>query len=81
MALTPIEVKVLSPQRLIFEGQAKSIILPGESGVFEIAPHHKRLLSRLLGGFVIIDNKRMSIKRGVVKAGLNKVTIIVEEDD
>lgn len=74
-----LELLVLSPERLIYEGQASSIVLPGENGVFEILPFHKRLLSRLLAGLVIIDRKVMRIKRGVVKVGLNRVTLIVEE--
>ena len=74
-----IDLLILSPERLIYEGRASSVILPGEHGVFEILPFHKRLMSRLLAGLVIIDRKVMRIKRGVVKVGLNQVTIIVEE--
>lgn len=74
-----LELLILSPERLLYEGKAASVILPGENGVFEIMPFHKRLLSRLLAGLMIIDKKAMRIKRGVVKVGLNQVTIIVEE--
>ena len=74
-----LDLLVLSSERLIYEGQATSVVLPGENGVFEVLPFHKRLLSRLLAGLVIIDKKAMRIKRGVVKVGLNRVTIIVEE--
>ena len=74
-----IDLLILSPERLIYEGKAFNVILPGEHGVFEILPFHKRLMSRLLAGLVIIDKKVMRIKRGVVKVGLNQVTIIVEE--
>lgn len=74
-----LEVLVLSPQRLIYEGRAGQVVLPGETGVFEVLPHHKRLLSRLLAGFLTVDQKTIWIKRGVVKVGLNQVTIIVEE--
>lgn len=74
-----LDLLILSPERLIYEGKAASVILPGEHGVFEIMPFHKRLLSRLLAGLMIIDQKALRIKRGVVKVGLNQVTIIVEE--
>ena len=74
-----LNLLIISPERLIYEGKAESVILPGEHGVFEILPFHKRLLSRLLAGRMIIDHKVMKIKRGVVKAGLNQVTLIVEE--
>lgn len=74
-----LDLLILSPERLIYEGKASSVVLPGENGVFEILPFHKRLLSRLLAGLMIIDSKALRIKRGVVKVGLNQVTIIVEE--
>ena len=74
-----LEVLVVSPQRLIYQGRADHVILPGEKGVFEVLPHHKRLLSRLLPGLLIVDRQTIQIKRGVAKVGLNQVTILVEE--
>ncbi len=74
-----LEVLILSPERVIFRGKAESVVLPGERGVFEILPHHKRLLSRLLGGTVTVGNKALRIKRGVVKVAMNQVTVLVEE--
>ncbi len=75
-----LRVLILTPQRIIFEGKASAVILPGEQGVFEILPHHKRILSRLLEGYVIVDNKNaFAVRRGVAKADKNEVTIIVEE--
>jgi F-type H+-transporting ATPase subunit epsilon len=74
-----LNVTILTPEKLIYRGRAESVVLPGEKGVFEILPHHKRLLSRLLGGTVFVDGKKMQIRRGVAKVALNEVTIIVEE--
>jgi len=74
-----LEVEILTPHDVIYEGQAKSLILPGEEGVFEILPFHKRLLSRLISGNMFIDEKNIPIKRGIVKVNQNKVTIIIEE--
>lgn len=72
-------ILVMSPQRFIYEGKASHVILPGEKGVFEVLPYHKRLLSRLLPGYLVVDNQAIKIKRGVVKVGLDQVTVIVEE--
>jgi len=74
-----LNVTILTPEKLVYRGKAESVLLPGEKGVFEILPHHKRLMSRLLHGRLIVDGKKMMIRRGVVKVGLNEVTIIVEE--
>ena len=53
--------------------------MPGEAGVFEIAPFHKPILSRLVSGTLFIDDKIMRIRRGIVRTALNNVTIIIEE--
>jgi len=74
-----LDVEVLNPKEVIFEGKARSVMVPGEQGVFEILPFHKRILSRLVSGTLTIDQKTVSIQRGIVKAELNKVTIIMEE--
>ena len=73
-----LDVSVLSPEEIIFEGKARSIVVPGEEGVFEILPFHKRILSRLLSGTILIDDKNFPVNRGIIKVNQNKVTIIVE---
>lgn len=74
-----VEVLILSQRKVLFEGQAKSVILPGEEGVFEVLPFHKTLLSRLVKGNIQVDNKTIPIKRGIIKVYENKVDIIAEE--
>ena len=65
--------------RVIYEGTAKSLILPGESGTFEVLPYHKKLLSRLISGPVVLDGATFPIRRGVARVSPTDVTIIVEE--
>lgn len=76
-----LKVKVLSLHEAIFEGQAKSVTFPGEQGVFEVLPFHKRLISRLIAGQLFVDDQAFAIKRGVVKVDQNVVTVVVEEAD
>ena len=80
MSLTNLlEASIVTPQNVLFEGKAHSVILPGEMGVFEVVAGHKPLLSRLILGTVIIDDRQIPIRRGVVKVMLNRVLAIVEE--
>ena len=74
-----LEVVVATSEKVIFEGKAESVILPGEQGVFEILSFHKPLLSRLVSGRLIIDEQSFLIQRGIVGVNHNKATIIVEE--
>ena len=72
---------MLTPQKVLFEGQCKSIILPGEEGTLEILSFHKDLFSRLLPGTVTIDNdEHFAIRRGIVKVERNTVVVIVEQE-
>ena len=73
------DVLVLTLDRVIYEGKGKSLILPGEKGVLEILPYHKKLLTRLVRGPMVLDGNTLQIQRGVVKVGLNEVTVIIEE--
>ena len=74
-----LDVMVLNPQKVVFEGKAESVILPGEQGVFEILAFHKRMLSRLITGILTVGNKNFYIRRGVAKIDQNKVLVIIEE--
>ena len=73
-----LEVVVVSAKHLLFSGRAKRVILPGEAGVFEVQPFHQPLVSRLLPGLIVVDEKAVPIRRGAVKVGRDTVTAIVE---
>lgn len=73
-----LEVSLFTPEGLLFQGKACSIILPGEQGVFEVLPHHKPLMSRLFKGEILIDGRSIPIQRGLAKVVLNAVRAIVE---
>jgi F-type H+-transporting ATPase subunit epsilon len=75
-----LDVTVLSPRELIFQGKANSVTVPGEQGVFEILPFHKHIISRLLAGKLSIDGQGFPLHRGIVKASKNNVVIILEEN-
>lgn len=74
-----LDVTVLSPTEVLFEGKAKSVIVPGEQGVFEVLPYHKRILSRLISGTMRIEGRRFFMRRGIIKVNQNRVTVVVEE--
>ncbi len=74
-----LSVSVVSPTGVLYEGQAASVVVPGEAGVFEVLPFHHRIVSRLLSGTVFVDSIKFHIRRGIVKAAQNTVTVIVEE--
>ena len=73
-----LELSIRTPEQILFEGRAASIILPGEMGVFEVLPFHKPLMSRLISGIIIFGQTKISITRGIVRVAGNKVTAIIQ---
>jgi F-type H+-transporting ATPase subunit epsilon len=76
---TMFKITVLNPKHELFEGEAKSVILPGDRGEFEILDFHKSVISLLKEGNVIIDGKYLAIKRGVAKFHEGELIALVEE--
>ena len=74
----PLNVSVVAPQGVLFEGKAQRVIMPGESGTFEILNNHKPIVSRLLPGDLMVDNQTIPILRGVARIMHNQVVAIVE---
>lgn len=75
-----LNVTIMSTVKVVFKGKADSVILPGDTGVFEIMSYHKRVLSRLLKGSIDVDGQEFPIARGVAKVDKNDVMIVVEKD-
>lgn len=73
-----LNVTIMNTAKIVFKGQAESIIFPGDTGVFEIMSYHKRMMSRLLKGIIDVDGQEFPIERGIVKVEKNDVTAIVE---
>lgn len=75
-----IDATVLTRDRMLFEGKARSVFLPGATGEFEILQFHRPLISLLKKGNVVIDWKlNIPIKAGVVKVLKDQLVAIVEE--
>lgn len=79
-------VKILSPQRLLFEGEAKEIVLPGEDGEFSVLDFHQACMYSLRKGQIklIFQDKytpkqRHYIKSGVALVEWGKLSVLIEE--
>jgi F0F1-type ATP synthase epsilon subunit len=74
-----VNVTILSPKSVVFEGTARSVSLTGDEAEFEILDYHAPIASLLRPGFVTIDwETRIPIKKGMVKFQDNECMILVE---
>ena len=47
-----MNIKVLTPESVIFEGEVDSVLLPGKNGEFHIMKNHAAVVSSLEGGSI-----------------------------
>ena len=76
-------LEIITPEKKAFEGEVKSIKLPGISGGFEILSNHAPIISALTKGDIRIitaDKKteHLSINGGVIEMQNNKIVVLVD---
>lgn len=75
-----MEVKILSPNKNLFEGKTDSLTLPGENGQLQILNNHATLFTLLDKGKIIVEgNKEFFISSGIAEVVENKIIILVKE--
>ena len=78
-----LKLKIVSPERIEFEGEVKSVLVPGTLGQFQILVNHAPIISSLEKGKVVYDSpsgekKELSIIGGFVEVQKNVVSVCVE---
>ncbi len=77
-----MKVKIISPEKVIYEGDSTLLQLPGIDGLFEILNNHAPIISVLDKGTIRLvtkDNElSFDIKSGVVECSSNNIQILVQ---
>ena len=88
-----MQLEIVSPEKTIFSGEAKSVYLPGSEGHFQVLNNHAPIVSTLKKGEILIDGvdnlesdslvfsngkASLEIKSGVVEMKKNKLIILVD---
>lgn len=77
-----MKVEILSPDKLIFEGEADAIQLPGKDGSLGILNNHAPIIASLKNGQVTVtsngNNQTFDINGGVAEVVKNRVIILAE---
>jgi len=76
-------LEIISPDKKLYEGEVKSIILPGIDGSFGILDQHAPLISALKKGEIqisVTDSQKetFAVNGGVVEVLNNKVIVLAE---
>lgn len=77
-----MNLEILTPDKKVFEGEVRSVTVPGTMGSFEILNNHAPIISTLDDGKLIVRGSGKEevylIKGGVVEVLNNKVMVLAE---
>lgn len=84
-----IKLQVITPEKVIFDGEVDEVIVPTRSGQIAILPHHVSLLTQVSDGEIIVkkakENHHITLTGGFLEVGKNITTILadyaIESDD
>lgn len=77
-----LKLKIVSPEKVVFDGDVESVTVPGTLGEFQILKDHAPLISLLDDGKLVYVNKDgehvMNISGGFVEVQKNTVSVCAE---
>ncbi|MFZ5551730.1 MAG: ATP synthase F1 subunit epsilon [Bacteroidota bacterium] len=77
-----MKLEILSPDKNLYKGEARSVFLPGKDGSLGILENHAPLITTLRKGTIRIENdkgtEQFEVNGGVVEVLKNKVIILAE---
>ena len=77
-----LQLKIVSPEKVEYDGAVESVLVPGTAGQFEILNDHAPIISTLQKGIVEYVNKEgktsLEILGGFVEVQKNQVSLCVE---
>ena len=80
---TSLKLKIVSPEKIVYDGDVEQVVLPGVMGEFQILPNHAPIISALEIGKVVYkpianDMSSVEITGGFAEVQNNCVNICVE---
>lgn len=78
-----MKIEIVTPDKKVFEGDIKSIRVPGRKGSFQVLKDHAPIISTLEQGPVIIVDQqgtetRYEISGGVIEVKMNQIILLTE---
>lgn len=77
-----MQLDIITPEKRVYQGEAKAAFFPGIDGSFEVLDNHAPMVSALVAGVLNVntgaESLTFSIDGGVVEVANNKVTVLAE---
>ncbi len=75
-------LKIVSPEKTVFDGEVERVVVPGSSGAFEILVNHAPIISTLEKGTIVFHDSEgaheVKTRGGFVEVQKNNVNVCVE---
>lgn len=77
-----MKLTIVSPEKILFKGDAELLSVPGTTGRFEVLDHHAAIISSLKADKVIYkhggEEVSIDVLGGFVEVSNNEVSVCVE---
>lgn len=77
-----LKLKIVSPEKVVYDGEIESVTVPGTLGSFQILNNHAPIISSLADGKVEFTTKdgtqSLQVHGGFVEVKKNEVSLCVE---
>ena len=77
-----LRLRIIAPDRLVFEGDVESVSLPGTVGAFTVLNNHAPIITSLEKGKILYKNENganeVAVKSGFAEVKDNVLSICVE---
>lgn len=78
-----MKVEILTPEKIVFEGDVDVLTVPTRSGYISIMPHHDSLVSAVEAGKIRLkiknEEKIFEGERGVLQTVNNKTSLLLRK--
>jgi F-type H+-transporting ATPase subunit epsilon len=78
-----MKIEIITPDKKVYEGDIKSVRVPGKKGSFQVLKDHAPIISTLEQGRVIMvemegEEKIFEISSGVIEVKANKIILLAD---
>ncbi len=77
-----LDLKIITPQQMLFDGKAESVTLPGKAGSFTVLTGHAPIISSLVKGKIVCKGTdgvtEYNVRGGFVEVSANVVQVCIE---
>lgn len=78
-----MKIEIITPESKIYEGDIKSVRVPGKKGSFQVLKDHAPIISTLDPGMVVMIDQSdkeilLEITGGVIEVKSNKIVLLAE---